>query len=84
MDMETAGNRLGEWAELMARAQAALAQAQAAGAAKATGEDFSIVDANTILGAYMKAWTELMSDPIAVTEFAQSAWADWARAWRDA
>ncbi|WP_413874490.1 PHA/PHB synthase family protein [Albidovulum sp.] len=84
MDMEMAGNRLGEWAELMARAQAALAQAQAAGAAKATGEEFSIVDANTITGAYMKAWAELMSDPIAVTEFAQSAWADWARAWRDA
>ncbi len=84
MDMETAGNRLGEWAELLARAQAALAQAQAAGAAKATGEEFSIVDSTTILGAYMKAWAELMSDPIAVTEFAQSAWADWARAWRDA
>ncbi|KAB2881734.1 MAG: class I poly(R)-hydroxyalkanoic acid synthase [Albidovulum sp.] len=84
MDMDTVGSRLKEWADLMARAQAVLAQSQAAAAAKATGDEFSIVDANTVLSAYLKIWSEVMSDPIAVTEFAQNAWMDWAKAWRDA
>lgn len=84
MDVETLGRRLNEWSDLMARAQAVLAQSQATAAAKATGDEFSIVDANSVMSAYLKIWSEVMSDPIAVTEFAQSAWLDGAKAWRDA
>ena len=84
MDMEGMGRRLGEWADLMARSQAVLTQSQAGAAAKASGEEFSVLDGNTILGAYARAWSGLMSDPIALTQYAQTAWTDWARAWRDA
>ena len=84
MDVDTLGSRLKEWSDLMARTQAVLAQSQVAAAAKATGDEFSIVDANSVMSAYLKIWSEVMSDPIAVTEFAQNAWMDWAKAWRDA
>ncbi len=61
MDVDTLGSRLKEWSDLMARTQAVLAQSQVAAAAKATGDEFSIVDANSVMSAYLKIWSEVMS-----------------------
>jgi len=69
---------------LAARAQRLGAGLAASTAAKASGQDFSIVDAASVGSAYMRAMTELAQRPWQVAAYQQSLWQDVARAWIDA
>ena len=53
-------------------------------AAKATGKDFSIVDAQSVGAAYARAMQELAQRPWKVAAYQQSLWFDVVKAWTDA
>ncbi|MCB1335784.1 MAG: class I poly(R)-hydroxyalkanoic acid synthase [Roseivivax sp.] len=84
MDIATLQDQSQEWIALMHRARTAMERSSRAAASKATGEDFSVVDLTSVTEAYLKALPVLMQDPLAVSEYMQSVWTDWAKAWQDA
>ena len=69
---------------LMQRAQQLGASAQATAVAKATGQDFSIVDASSLGTAYAHALAELAQRPLDLLAYQQDLWHGVASAWMNA
>lgn len=84
MDLQKLQDQTREWAELMARTQAVMQRGSQTATAKATGEEFSIVDFKSVAEAYLKALPELMQDPLKAAEYMQDYWMDWMKAWQNA
>ena len=84
MSPESAATQSVQFWELMQRAQKLALSAQSAALAKATGQEFSIVDANSAGAAVMKAFAEFAQHPMALAAFQQTAWRDATKAWIDA
>ncbi|MFO1106129.1 MAG: class I poly(R)-hydroxyalkanoic acid synthase [Amaricoccus sp.] len=82
--MQPATTNLDRLWSLTQRAQKIGTELGAATAAKATGQDFSIVDAQSVGKAYLHALQELAQRPWQVAAYQQSLWFDVARAWADA
>ncbi len=70
--------------ELIARAQRLALRAQTAALARASGQDFSIVDTRSVSSAFAKAGAELAERPMAIAQAQAEAWTGAARAWIDA
>jgi polyhydroxyalkanoate synthase len=71
------------WA-LSTRAGTLALRVQAHALAKATGEEFSVVDAGSVSGAFLKAWSDLARQPQAVMAFQQAAMRGMTNAWLNA
>ncbi len=84
MDPAELARQGGEFIELMTRLQTVLQRAQQAASAKATGEDFSIVDFRSVSEAYLRALPAFLERPFEAMEHAQKFWLDWAKAWHAA
>ena len=70
-----------EFVDLMQRAQNLAQRSSANAMAKATGQEFSVLDAGTIAQAYARAGMQLASDPFALAQFEMGLWSDGAKAW---
>ena len=70
-----------EFVDLMQRAQNLAQRSSANAMAKATGQEFSVLDAGTIAQAYARAGMQLASDPFALAQFQMGLWSDGAKAW---
>ncbi|GGE50812.1 PHA/PHB synthase family protein [Actibacterium pelagium] len=84
MDIEKIQDQSQDWAELLGRAQTAMQRAGQLAADKASGEEYSIVDFNSVMQAYMTALPQLFADPVRMMDCMQSYWLSWAGAWTDA
>ena len=84
MDVTKFQEQSREWIALMERAQAAINRANQQAVAKATGDEFSVVDLATVTEAYLKSLPALMQDPLAVADYMQTYWRDMSRAWLNA
>ncbi len=84
MDAETTTRNLDRLWSLTQRAQRIGAQLGATTAAKASGQEFSIVDATSVGGAYLRAMQELANRPWQVAAYQQELWFDVAKAWSEA
>lgn len=73
-----------EWTELLGRAQTVLIDSQKTTVAKASGEEYSIIDFKTVIEAYLKTVPEMFQNPVAVAEYAQTYWVNWMKSWQDA
>ncbi|MBB5223535.1 polyhydroxyalkanoate synthase [Amaricoccus macauensis] len=82
-DDETNDRTPNPW-ELVLRAQRIALRAQTNSLARASGKDFSIVDAKSVSEAFMKAGAELAERPMAIATAQQEAWAGATRAWLSA
>jgi len=58
--------------------------AQNKATAKASGEEFSIVDFKSVIEAYLSVWPEMLQNPAAVAKYAQDFWVDWMKSWQNA
>lgn len=81
---ETTTQNLERLWNLTQRAQRIGTSMGATAAAKAAGQDFSIVDASSVGNAYLRAMQELATRPWQVAAYQQSLWFDVAKAWTDA
>jgi polyhydroxyalkanoate synthase len=81
MDAEKSVAQVAEFWELMQRAQKLGAMMQAQSAAKAGGDDFSIVDAGSVSAAYLHFLGDMVQRPTAYFAFLQDLWYGAARAW---
>ncbi|MBU3029904.1 class I poly(R)-hydroxyalkanoic acid synthase [Paracoccus marinaquae] len=81
MDQTTIAEQTTEFVNLMDRARELGRRRQATAVAKASGKDFSIVDAKTVANAYARAGVELARNPWAMLEFQMDLWKDSSRAW---
>ena len=70
--------------ELMQRAQQLGVTTQSNAVAKASGQEFSVVDAATVGNAYIHALTDLMQRPLDLVTYQQELWRDVTRAWVNA
>ena len=70
-----------EFVDLMQRAQSLVQRSSANAMAKATGKEFSVLDAGTIAQAYARAGMQLAADPFALAQFQMGLWSDSAKAW---
>ena len=70
--------------ELVQRAQKLALKAQSAALAKATGQDFSLVDAGSGGAAMVQALTAFSQHPMEVAKFQQAVWQNTTKAWMDA
>lgn len=70
--------------ELMQRAQKVALSAQSTAFAKAAGQQFSVVDANSAGAAFMKCFAEFAQHPMELAAFQQAAWLHATKAWIDA
>lgn len=84
MDQSGIAEQTSEFVGLMQRAQDLAKRSQAKAVAKATGQDFSVVDAMTIANAYGQAAMHLAKDPWALAQFQVGLWTDASRAWFEA
>jgi len=84
MDIERMSEQTTEWMGLMKRAQLAMQKSSETAAAKATGDEFSIVDMAQVVEAYVKMWPSLFDDPVRASEQLSDMWFGWAKAWADA
>jgi polyhydroxyalkanoate synthase len=84
MSIEIAAAQTIQFWELLQRAQNLALNAQSAVLAKASGKEFSIVDANATGAACMKALAELAQHPMELAAFQQAAWLNVTKAWTDA
>lgn len=84
MDLTKFQEQTREWAALLERAQAAISKSGQAAVSKASGDDFSVVDINTVTEAYLKSLPLLMQDPLALAQSVQAFWIDWTKAWASA
>lgn len=83
MSFEKAAAQTIQFWELMQRAQKLALGAQSTWS-KASGQEFSIVDANSAGAAVMKVFAEFAQNPIELATFQQAAWFDAMKAWSDA
>ena len=84
MTHETAAAQTAQFWELVQRAQKLALSAQSTALAKAAGQEFSIVDANSAGAASMKAFAEFAQHPMELAAFQQTVWLDATNAWLDA
>ncbi|MFD1796549.1 class I poly(R)-hydroxyalkanoic acid synthase [Paracoccus aurantiacus] len=84
MDQSTIAEQTTEFVELLQRAQALAQRAGANAAAKASGKEFSVLDAGTIAQAYARAGMQLAADPFAISRFQVSLMTDTTKAWMKA
>ncbi|WP_116134047.1 alpha/beta hydrolase [Tropicimonas sp. IMCC34043] len=84
MDTEKLGAQSAAWIELVARTQEVARRSQEQAMAKATGDEFSVVDVKSVLDAYLKALPRFIGDPAKSMEYMQRLWLDWAGAWQKA
>lgn len=70
--------------QLMQRAQQLGTSAGSSALAKASGKDFSVVDAATVGSAYMHALVDLAQRPMDLAVYSQELWRDVTRAWLNA
>lgn len=84
MDQTRIAEQTTEFVDLMQRAQNLAQRSGANAVAKATGQEFSVLDAGTIAQAYARAGMQLASDPFALTRFQMGLWSDSAKAWLNA
>ncbi len=81
MDQNQIAEQTTEFVDLMQRAQGLAKRAGANAAAKASGQEFSVLDAGTIAQAYARAGMQLATDPFALQRFQMQVMTDSARAW---
>ena len=81
MNQTTIAEQTTEFVDLMQRAQNLAQRSSANAVAKATGQEFSVLDAGTIAQAYARAGMQLASDPAALMQFQMSLWSDSTKAW---
>jgi polyhydroxyalkanoate synthase len=84
MSQESATAQAIQFWELMQRAQKLALSAQSTALAKAAGQEFSVVDANSTAAAAMKAFAEFAQHPLELAAFQQNVWLDATKAWVDA
>ena len=84
MSQESAAAQAAQFWELMQRAQKLALSAQSTAFAKAAGQEFSVVDANSAGAAAMKAFAEFAQHPMELAAFQQTVWLDATKAWVDA
>jgi polyhydroxyalkanoate synthase len=82
--VETLVAQSAEFMGLLMRLQAVGLRTQQTVQAKASGEDFSIIDLNSVTEAYLRALPALFERPLAPLEHVQRFWMDWAQVWQDA
>ena len=82
--VETLVAQSAEFMGLLMRLQAVGLRTQQTVQAKASGEDFSIVDLSSVTEAYLRALPALFERPLAPLEHVQRFWMDWAQVWQDA
>ena len=81
MSQESATAQAIQFWELMQRAQKLALSAQSTAFAKAAGQEFSVVDANSAGAAAMKALAEFAQHPMELAAFQQNVWLDATKAW---
>ena len=81
MKSATIADQTTEFMRLLSRAQALGLAHQQRTIQKATGADYSIVDAQTVADAYTQAAMEFARDPSALIEFQVGLWLDTSKAW---
>ena len=81
MDQNQIAEQTTEFVDLMQRAQGLATRASANAAAKASGQEFSVLDAGTIAQAYARAGMQIASDPFALSRFQMQVMTDSAKAW---
>ena len=84
MDQNQIAEQTTEFVDLMQRAQGLASRASANAAAKASGQEFSVLDAGTIAQAYARAGMQLARDPFALTRFQMGLMSDATKAWLNA
>lgn len=84
MDPQTIAAQTEEFMALLARAQALGLRSQHKAVQKATGGEFSIVDARSVGHAYAQAAAHFARDPSALMRFGVDLWTDAATAWWNA
>ena len=84
MSQESAAAQAIQFWELMQRAQKVALSAQSTTFAKAAGQEFSVVDANSAGAAVIKALAEFAQHPMELAAFQQALWLDTTKAWIDA
>ena len=84
MSQESVAAQAAQFWELLQRAQKLALSAQSTAFAKAAGQEFSVVDANSAGAAAMKAFAEFAQHPMELAAFQQTVWLDATKAWVDA
>ena len=84
MDRSKIAEQTAEFASLMQRAQELAQRSSASALAKATGNEFSVLDSGTVAQAYARAGMKLAQNPFALAQFQIDLWADSAKAWAGA
>jgi polyhydroxyalkanoate synthase len=84
MSQESVAAQTAQFWELLQRSQALALSAQSTALAKAAGQQFSVVDANSAGAAAMKAFAEFAQHPIELAAFQQTVLLDATKAWVDA
>lgn len=84
MTLEKRQEQITELSDLLTRAAVLTQRSQERLASKATGEEYSIVDMQSVLASYAAAWQEISKDPQTLTDFYQTFWRDTTQAWIDA
>ncbi|MDO5706453.1 MAG: class I poly(R)-hydroxyalkanoic acid synthase [Paracoccus sp. (in: a-proteobacteria)] len=81
MDQTELAEQTEEFLELLARGQRLGMRSQRKAAEKATGGDFSIVDAKSVATAYANAAAQFAKDPGALFTFQVDLWSEMTKAW---
>ncbi len=81
MELEQFQKQAEDWADLLMRTQTVMQRAGQLAADKASGDEYSIVDFGSILGAYAGMLPHLLADPMRMSQCVQAYWMDWANAW---
>ncbi|MDP5309176.1 class I poly(R)-hydroxyalkanoic acid synthase [Paracoccus spongiarum] len=84
MDQTQIVDQTAEFVDLIERARELTVRSQANAMAKASGQDFSVVDARSVASAYARAGLELTRNPWAMLDFQMNLWKDSAQAWAGA
>lgn len=84
MSQDPGAAQTAQFWELIQRAQKLALTAQSAAMAKATGQDFSIVDASSGGAAMMQAFAQFAQHPMELAKFQQSVLQNATKAWVDA
>lgn len=84
MDQKALAEQTAEFTNLMHRAQTVAQKAGVNAASKASGQEFSVLDAGTVAQAYARAGMALAHDPYALMRFQMETWTDGTQAWLNA
>ena len=84
MDRSKIAEQTAEFASLMQRAQELAQRSSASALAKATGNEFSVLDSGTVAQAYARVGMKLAQNPFALAQFQIDLWSNSAKAWAGA